>query len=252
MTNACAKPLLAAFLAAALFSAAPLPAACGPQLVQSACVFGGNNNTSNTASVEVPAGLSHSLLLLRVQADDNAVPPISVAYAGQALASLAPQRTSDHGYLQTWYLAAPAPGANDLVILCSDGYKGHSWNVVAELYSGVDQRRPIGAVTGGRTASSAAWSHSLATRATDSLVSDYLEVASNPAACDPGPGQEALAGGQWCGGGKSANRGSVKAAPSAGAQALTYTLDTPKAGAWQAVEVRSAGCSGSSEGSTSL
>jgi hypothetical protein len=244
-------PLRAAALAAGILSAAAsLPAACGPSLVQSACVFGGNNNTSNTASVEIPSGLAHTLLLVRVQADDNAVPPLDMEFAGRDLRALPPVVTSDHGYLQTWYLSAPPAGAGDLVVTCADGYKGHSWNVVAEIYSGVDAGRPIGAVAGGRTASSSTWSHSLSTKSAGSVVDDFLEVASNPASCDPGPGQEPLAGGQWCGGGKSANRGSTKAAPQPGKQPLTYTLDTPKAGAWQAVEVRAADCSGS--GSTDL
>ncbi|HXC64885.1 MAG TPA: hypothetical protein VNZ67_11040, partial [bacterium] len=208
MTKPCASPFRAAALAAAILSAGALRAACAPQLVQSACAFGGNNNTSNTASVEVPSGLPHGLLLVRVQADGNAVPPISVVYGGRGLKGLAPVTTSDHGYLQTWYLAAPGAGAADLVITCADGYKGHSWNVVAEVYSGVDQLQPLGAVAGGKTPKSAAWSHSLGTKSANSLVSDFLEVSSNPASCDPGPDQSPTADGQWCGGGTSANRGS--------------------------------------------
>jgi hypothetical protein len=245
------KPLFALALAAAVLAAPrTLPAGCGPRLLQSACVFGGNNNTSNTAGVEIPDGLAQGLLLVRVQADDHATPPLAVTYAGQSLTKLAPIRTSDHGYLQAWVLTAPTPGANDLVITCSDGYQGHSWNVVAEVFSGVDQRRPVGAVAGGRCASASTWSHSLDTQSPGSLVDDFLEVASNPAACDPGPGQSPVADGQWCGGGKSANRGSTKPAPETGPQSLTYSLDTPKAGAWQALEIRSADCAGS--GSTNL
>jgi hypothetical protein len=116
----------------------------------------------------------------------------------------------------------------------------------------VDQRRPIGAVAGGKIASSATWSHSLSTKASNSVVDDFLEVASNPASCDPGADQVPVADGQWCGGGKSANRGSYKAAPQAGPQSMTYSLDTPKAGAWQAVELRSADCAGSGSASTQL
>ena len=113
-----------------------------------------------------------------------------------------------------------------------------SWNVVEELYGGVDTAQPFGAMAHGVVHKSAVWSVNIKTRYDHSVVDDFLEVFSNPASFIPGGRQILNNEGRWCGGGTSANRGDHLSAPKAGPQILTYTLDTPKSGAYQVLEIR--------------
>ncbi|HTA16875.1 MAG TPA: hypothetical protein VK786_03945, partial [bacterium] len=215
-------------IVALLPAAGRLSAASAPVLVQSGCVFGGNNDISNSADLSIPEGIGDGLLLVRIQADAHSVPPMSVSFAGVALRSLAPTKTSDSGYLQTWYLIKPPSGDDrPLEVVTKDGFQGHSWNVVEELYGGVDTAQPFGAMAHGVVHKSAVWSVNIKTRYDHSVVDDFLEVFSNPASFVPG-GLQILDGeAQWCGGGTSASRNDRLSAPRAGTQILTYTLDTP-------------------------
>jgi len=102
-----------AFILAALVPAAHgLFAADGPSLLQSSCVFGGNNDPGNSADLAMPDGDSKGLLLVRIQADSGAQAPVAVSYKGIALQPLRPTGTADAGYLQTWYLAQPPAGGS--------------------------------------------------------------------------------------------------------------------------------------------
>jgi hypothetical protein len=227
------------FLAASALALGRLPAASTPALLQSGCVFGGNNDISNAVDLRVPDGAGDGLLLVRIQADTGSVPPVSVTYDGVGLRALAPTGTSDSGYLQTWYLVKPPTGAtHPLVVVSKDGFQGHSWNVVEEVYGGVDAQNPFGARAHGVIRESAVWTVKFKTRFDHSVVDDFLEVISNPASFVPGGGQVLDADAPWCGGGASANRGDHLSAPKAGKQILTYTLDVPKSGAYQVLEIR--------------
>ncbi|HTA17048.1 MAG TPA: hypothetical protein VK786_04815 [bacterium] len=222
-------------------AAGRLSAASAPVLIESGCIFGGNNNINNSADLSVPDGVSNGLLLIRIQADTGSVPPASVSYDGVSLSPLAPTKTSDSGYLQTWYLLKPSEGeTHPLVVVSKDGFQGHSWNVVEEFYGGVDLDHPFGAKAHGVIRESAAWSVRIKTRYDHSMVDDFLEVFSDPASFVPGGRQVLDADAPWCGGGASANRGDRLSASKAGTQILTYTLDTPKSGAYQVLEIRAA------------
>jgi hypothetical protein len=236
------KRTIAAFvLVAPLLTAGRLSAAAAPELLQSGCVFGGNNDTSNSADLGLPDGVGNGLLLIRIQADTGSVPPASVTYGGLALSPLPPTKTSDSGYLQTWYLVKPPTGeTHSLVVASKDGFLGHSWNVVDEVYGGVDTADPFGAKAHGVVHKSAVWSVRIRTLYDRSVVDDFLEVFSNPASFFPGGRQVLDHDAPWCGGGTSANRGDHLSAPKAGTQILTYTLDVPKSGAYQLLEIRAA------------
>ncbi|HTB21869.1 MAG TPA: hypothetical protein VK914_04090 [bacterium] len=228
-------------LAAMLLIAGGLAAADGPSLLQSGCVFGGNNDPANTADLAMPDGDSHGLLLVRIQADSGTRTPVSVSYDGIALKALLPTRTADSGFLQTWYLAQPpSDGSHPLEVDCKDGFHGHSWNVVEEVYCGVDTADPFGAKAHGLFRESATWKLKFKTRFDRSVIDDFLEVADNPSTFVPSGDQVLDEEAPWCGGGASVNRGDHMDAPKAGTYALGYALDTPKTGAYQILEIRGA------------
>jgi hypothetical protein len=193
----------------------------------------------NTTSYSIPSGVLDGLLLIRIQADTGSVPPSAVKWNGATLAAMASVSTSDGGYMQTWWMLAPASGAHALEVDSTDGYQGHSWNVEAVVYGGVNQGSPFGASASGLQGSSASWVDTITTQYADSLVDDYLEIENNPHVFTMGNGQVLLSG--WCGGGNSVNRGDYMAAPVAGRQNLTYGFDVPKAGAYSMLEIRGAG-----------
>lgn len=228
------------FLIASL-SCAGLRAMEGPSLLQSGCLFGGNNKPSNSADLAMPDGDRQGLLLIRIQADTRTLPPLSVSYEGIPLKPLRPTKTSDAGYLQTWYLVGPpAGGGHPLMVVCKDGFQGHSWNVVDEVYCGVDTAEPFGAKAHGVFPSSAVWSLTFKTRFDHSVIDDFLEIESDPGSFEPSGDQVFDGGAPWCGGGSSANRGDHLDAPKAGTYPLSYTLDGPKGGAYQILEIRGA------------
>jgi hypothetical protein len=231
-----------AFILAALVPAAHgLFAADGPSLLQSSCVFGGNNDPGNSADLAMPDGDSKGLLLVRIQADSGAQAPVAVSYKGIALQPLRPTGTADAGYLQTWYLAQPpAGGSFPLEVDCRDGFKGHSWNVVEEVYCGVDTADPFGAKAHGLFRAGAVWHLKFKTRFDRSVIDDFLEIADNPSSFIPAGDQVLDNEAPWCGGGSSVNRGDHLDAPRAGDYSLGYTLDTPKTGAYQILEIRGA------------
>ncbi|HXB97332.1 MAG TPA: hypothetical protein VNZ54_04715, partial [bacterium] len=127
------------------------PPGCGvPVLVQAANLQPGNgcyNGTPNTFSINVPVVANEMMLVRLENGGGGSAVPSSITYAGSGFTLV----RTDAGYtganaISTWRLVAPATGTNNLVI---NGISNCSWNIVYELYSGVDQATPIGAVNAG-------------------------------------------------------------------------------------------------------
>ncbi|HXB97333.1 MAG TPA: hypothetical protein VNZ54_04720, partial [bacterium] len=131
---------------------------------------------------------------------------------------------------------APAAGTHNLII---NGISGCGWNVIYEIYSGVDQVTPIGSVataTGTAPSNPYTVTASITTGGPASLVSDYLQT--DQLTPPDGPGQVSFGVASNC---CETVFGDYKDVGGPGAQTLTYTYtQTGKRYAYEAIEIRGA------------
>ncbi|HXB96560.1 MAG TPA: hypothetical protein VNZ54_00815, partial [bacterium] len=217
------------------------PRSCGiPGLADARNLFKGCYGLANTVTYTV-ASRPDQLLLVRVE-NGSAGRPQAVLYGGVALTPFRTDPTYSGGSLSTFYLAGPPAGTAPLEIDYLSG--GCSWNVVAELYSGVDQNSPLGAA-GAATGTSNSFSTSLSTTGPESLVSDFMALfQASTSSVTLGGGQVDL-GYSPQDGCCEEIFGDVKSVGRPGAHTLTYHLNKAKQYTDQLVEVKGWGACGS-------
>jgi hypothetical protein len=220
----------------------PYPIGCGTPVFESAANVGGGclNGTPNTFSVTAPL-VANTLLLVRLENGSGPSVATSITYNGSPLTLIGGGSVPGYlGTLSAYYLVSPAPGTHNLII---NGISGCSWNVIYEIYSGVDQVTPIGATAAGNGnvgAAGFAFTVNINTTGPASLVSDYVQSDQEepPGTCTLGAGQNNLGVAFNC---CETVFGDWKDVGGPGPQTLTYTYaQHSKRYGCQALEIRGA------------
>ena len=184
------------------------------------------------------------LLLLRIEAGGGAaglMEDASLSFAGKALKLFA----SDPGYddlrLLTYYLAQPAAGEGELEIALKES--SCNWNVVAELYEGVDPNHPLGAHSAQTGENAPNFITRIKAQGSASALDDFLAVSnvvSGGVQVELGLKQESHGFASGC---CEEIYGDWKPlSGNAGPQEMTYALSQNKSYASQLIEVRSGSC----------
>jgi uncharacterized repeat protein (TIGR01451 family) len=151
------------------------PTVCGtPVKVSSASLANGCYSTSNSLAFTNPGG-NNLLLIVRIE-EGSGASPTSVSYAGSPMTLLRSDVDySSPGTLKTYYLVGPPIGAYSVVVNYASA--SCSWNIEAELYSGVNQSSPIGASSTTTGSTGGVFNTTITTTGVASLVSDFLAIA---------------------------------------------------------------------------
>ncbi|HXC65239.1 MAG TPA: hypothetical protein VNZ67_12835, partial [bacterium] len=193
-------------------------------------------SSSNTATYTNPGG-ANTLMLVRVENGvGTSVLPYWVGYAGRSLSFLRSDPTYSGGNLATYYLVNPPSGANSLVLDYVQG--ACNFNVVVEVYAGVDQSNPIGAASTS-TGNTSSFCTSLTSTGPASLLSDFFALGqSNVVTFTLGGGQTSFGYNVASSGCCETIYGDYTIVGSAGSHTLTYSLSLTKPYTSQLVEVR--------------
>lgn len=172
----------------------PYPPGCGtPVYVDGSMLTtgqDGNNQPNSTMPFNVSVG-ANQLLLVQMAYQTGSAPPIaSVTYAGAPM-SLAMTTNSALGLtMRTYSLPNPTAGNNSVVVAFSPNSGNQQWLVQAELFSGVNQGLPLGAMSAtDQTTASNNFASSLTTTGPASMAFDLIVSTQGGYTMTPGAGQ---------------------------------------------------------------
>ena len=209
----------------------PYPPGCGPPAMVASSHVGSACNPPAT-SFNNPGG-ANGMLLVRIEKGGSG-DVTGVSYGGQPMTLVRQDGTYSGGYLQTWRLLNPPAGNNSLSYTNATGC---SYNIVAEMYTGVDQSNPIGGSNAGQGSSNSITAN-ITTQIAASIVTNYQAIAQvSGITVGLGSGQTSF-NYQASTGCCEEVFGDYRTILSAGPQSLTYSLSQSKQFAWQAIEVR--------------
>lgn len=227
-------------------SPTPYPAGCGTPVLANAAspatlnLKGCYNAANASANFTNPGGANMALLVHIEVGTNGAALPSAVSYGGSAL-TLVVQTLGYAGYIATYALKPPVP-VGSFPIVVDFATSGCSWNVAAELWSGVDPASPIRA-SNGSTGSAQNFTTTLTTTGPASVVSDFLQLANaSSVTVGLGAGQTSLVFSPSDGCCEEVY-GDDKVVGPAGAQTLTYALSQSKNYTAQEVEITGPLCS---------
>ncbi len=223
------------------FTPAPTspPAGCGaPSFVRAKNVSydatgSGCYNAGNSFSYDSGPAAANRLLIIRIEQQNN-VSPTLVWYGGTTLTALMSNNHYGGGRILTYYMTAPPTGANTLTVNYAAGGCNH--NVVAEVYSDVNQSAPFG---GTRFATGSGDPLSLTVTASSalSILSNFMvlaQVQSGGVISSRGAGQVSLGVTTACCEEITAD---YRPSGGTGTQAMTYDLNMVKNYSAQIVEI---------------
>ena len=189
--------------------------------------------TTNTYSYDSGVAAANKLLVLRIEQQNN-VSPTLVWYGGTTLTALMSNNHYGGGRILTYYMVAPPTGANTLAVNYASGSCNH--NVVAEVYSDVNQSAPFG---GTRFATGSGDPLSLTVTASSgiSLLSNFMvlaQVQSGGVITSRGAGQVSMGVTTAC---CEEITSDYKPSGGTGTQDMTYDLKLSKNYSAQIVEI---------------
>jgi hypothetical protein len=220
-------------------SPTPYPAGCGPPSALAHQFLASGCNPTPVA-FNNPGG-ANGLLLIRVEKGGSGGTPTGISYNGlpMTLASTDPG-ASGGSFISTWYLVNPPSGSHNVVFT---GTTGCSYNIEAEVYTGVDPASPIGNISAGTGTSytiTPSVSYGLyltfTAQIAASIVSDYIAMPQVPNVTY-GPGQTSY-NWQAVDGCCDNVTGDYKTLAVSGTGHMTYTQDQSKNYGYQIVEIR--------------
>lgn len=196
----------------------------GPQLVDARSVAQACYQAANSIAYENP-GPKDALLVLRLE-DGSGAAPTLVSYGGSAMTLLRRDKDFSGGTMRTYILKNPPAGKGPLEI--NYARSGCSWNVVLELYTGVDESEPIAADQFAHSRGEcpdASFTLGLKTSRPNCLLSDFMAVDVLPATVILGSGQTDLNLQTGC---CDNVRGDIKVTAAAGKNTTSYAFSQCK------------------------